>query len=246
MEENWFREWFNTPYYHQLYKDRNDDEAVFFIDNLLRKIQPPALSEMLDLACGKGRHSVYLASKGFNVTGIDLSKESIQFAKQFESNHLQFFEHDMRMPLAANCFDYVFNFFTSFGYFNTNRENENAIKTIASALKPDGIFVMDYLNVACKNLQTTDEYQTTINDCSYHIKKWKDNRFLYKQISVQDPSIQQTFEFTEKVAVFSLQDFNKMFEKNGLVITEVFGDYALGSFNIEESPRLIMVAQKKI
>jgi SAM-dependent methyltransferase len=246
MEENWFKEWFNTPYYHQLYKDRNDDEAVFFIDNLLRKLQPNVLSEMLDLACGKGRHSVYLASKGFNVTGVDLSKESIQFAKQFENNHLQFFEHDMRMPLAANCFDYIFNFFTSFGYFNTNRENENAIKTIATALKPGGIFVIDYLNVACKNLQTTDEYQTTINDCSYHIKKWKDNRFLFKQISVQDPSIQQTFEFTEKVAVFSLQDFNQMFEKNGLVITAVFGDYALGSFDVEASPRLIMVAQKKI
>ena len=246
MEENWFKDWFNTPYYHQLYKNRNDDEAVFFIDNLISKLQPPFLSEMLDLACGKGRHSVYLASKGFNVTGIDLSEESIHFAKQFENDHLQFFEHDMRMRLAANRFDFVFNFFTSFGYFNTNRENENAIKTIASALKPDGIFVMDYLNVDCKKLQPTEEYQTTLNDCSYHIKKWKDNRFFYKHIRVHDPSIQQTFDFTEKVAVFSLPDFKQMFEKNGLIITAVFGDYGLGSFDKDESPRLIMVAQKKV
>lgn len=245
MEENWFKEWFNTPYYHQLYKDRNDDEAVFFIDNLIRKLHAPAMSKMLDVACGKGRHSVHLNSKGFDVTGIDLSQESIQFAKQFENDNLQFFEHDMRMPLAANCYDYVFNFFTSFGYFDTNRENENTIKTISTALQPDGIFVMDYLNVACKKLITEEAYTKIINDCTYHIKKWKDNRFIYKQIRIDDPSMGKSFEFTEKVAVFSLADFQLMFEKQGLELREVFGDYGLGSFNVDESPRLIMVARKK-
>ena len=245
MEETWFKDWFNTTYYHQLYKDRNDNEAVFFIDNLMGNLQPPAMCKMLDIACGQGRHAVQLNSKGFDVTGIDLSHESIAYAKQFENDSLQFFEHDMRMPLAANCYDYAFNFFTSFGYFDTNSENENAIKTISGALQPGGIFVMDYLNVACKKLITEEAYSKIINDCTYHIKKWKDDRFIYKQIRIQDHSINKDFEFTEKVAVFLLADFQLMFEKQGLEITAVFGDYALSSFHVDDSPRLIMVAQKK-
>lgn len=57
------------------------------------------------------------------------------------------YQHDMRLPFRVNYFDYAFNFFTSFGYFQTQRENDNAIRTIAQSIKPTGTFVMDYLNV---------------------------------------------------------------------------------------------------
>ena len=246
MEETWFKEWFNTPYYHQLYKERNDDEAVFFIDNLIDNLMPPAQSKMLDVACGKGRHSIQLASKGFDVTGIDLSHESIQHAKQSESSNLQFFEHDMRMPLMINYFDFVFNFFTSFGYFKTNRENENAIKCISNALKPKGTFVMDYLNVENKMLVTEDEFEKTIENNLFEIKKWKDNRFFYKQINIQDNTNNISCSFTENVAIFTLSDFKAMFEKNGLIIKATYGDYALNPFDADHSTRLIMVAQKQL
>ncbi len=91
---------------------------------------------MLDIGCGKGRHSVQLASKGFDVTGIDLSEHSITKAKKKENDHLHFFVHDMRLPFWINYFDYAFNFFTSFGYFKTRREHDNAIRTVAQSLKP--------------------------------------------------------------------------------------------------------------
>jgi len=246
MEETWFKEWFNTPYYHQLYKERNDDEAVFFIDKLINKLMPPAQSKMLDVACGKGRHSIQLASKGFDVTGIDLSPQSIRYAKQSESSNLQFFEHDMRMPLMINYFDFAFNFFTSFGYFKTNRENENAIKSISSALKPNGIFVMDYLNVENKMLITEGESEKTIENNLFQIKKWKDTRFFYKQINIQDNNNNSSCSFTENVAIFSLPDFKAMFEKNGLIIKTIYGDYSLKPFDADHSPRLIMVAQKQL
>ncbi len=86
---------------------------------------------MLDVACGRGRHSRILASKGFVVTGIDISFDSIAFAKQFENENLDFYQHDMRLPFRVNYFDYAFNFFTSFGYFKTRREHDDAIRTIA-------------------------------------------------------------------------------------------------------------------
>src|SRR3954449_2448025 len=76
----WFKEWFNSPYYHQLYFNRDMSEAAAFIDKLITHLKPAPGSTMLDVACGKGRHSLQLANKGFDVTGIDLSEDSIQEA----------------------------------------------------------------------------------------------------------------------------------------------------------------------
>ena len=80
MQENWFKDWFNTPYYHLLYKNRDEQEAANFIDKLLSHLRPAQNSKMLDVACGKGRHAIQMSNKGFDVTGIDLSEESIQIA----------------------------------------------------------------------------------------------------------------------------------------------------------------------
>src|SRR5580700_7593458 len=110
---DWFREWFDSPYYYRLYADRDENEAAGFIDRLLGLLGPPPGSEMLDLACGRGRHSRILARHGFEVTGIDLAPSAIAFAQQFANDHLRFYVHDMRHLLCTNCFEYAFNFFTS-------------------------------------------------------------------------------------------------------------------------------------
>ncbi len=92
MSDNpWYKEWFNSPFYHKLYFERDDKEAEDFIDQLIRYLKPAAGSRILDVACGKGRHSKILASLGFDVTGIDISPASIAFARQFENDQLQFF-----------------------------------------------------------------------------------------------------------------------------------------------------------
>ena len=83
MQQTWFKDWFNSPYYHQLYFNRDDREAAAFIDKLINYLKPVPGSSMLDVACGKGRHSIQLANKGFDVTGIDLSNDSINEAYPF-------------------------------------------------------------------------------------------------------------------------------------------------------------------
>src|SRR5690606_19509388 len=108
---------FNSPYYHQLYYKRDEEEAAEFISRLIAHQNPAPGSKMLDVACGKGRHSIQMADKGFDVTGIDLSEESIEEALQKEADNLHFYRHDMRLPFWINYFDYAYNFFTSFGYF---------------------------------------------------------------------------------------------------------------------------------
>jgi 2-polyprenyl-3-methyl-5-hydroxy-6-metoxy-1,4-benzoquinol methylase len=245
MSDKWFEDWFNSSYYHQLYAHRDKQEAADFIDKLVAYLKPAKGARMLDVACGKGRHSMQLASKGFDVTGIDLSSESIAEALKSESENLHFYEHDMRMPFAINYFDIAFNFFTSFGYFKTQHEHDNAIATIAKAIKLNGIFVMDYLNVKFSVDHTVAENISTIGTTTYTISKWSDASHFYKKIVVQDTALTIPLSFTEKVRKFTLVDFEKMFAKQGLKITEIFGDYSFGKYDKESSARLIMVARKK-
>ena len=143
----WYKNWFNSPFYHKLYFERDENEAKNFIKKLVDRFNPPAGSRMLDIACGKGRHSKILASYGFDVTGFDISVDSIQEANCFASEQLHFFVHDMRLPFWVNYYDFAFNFFTSFGYFLTRREHDDAIRTIAASIKKGGTVLFDYLNV---------------------------------------------------------------------------------------------------
>jgi len=242
----WFKDWFNSPYYHQLYFNRDHEEAANFIDALLKYLQPKTGATMLDVACGKGRHSIHLAQKGFDVTGIDLSEDSIDEALKSESDTLHFFKHDMRLPFWINYFDYAFNFFTSFGYFTTRRENDNAIRTIAQSLSPGGCFVMDYLNVHYAEDNLVHQFDKEIDGVNYFITKWFDETHFYKKIIVEDEALKEPLQYTEKVAKFSLGDFTEMLAYQGLQIQEVFGDYNFGHYDVRKSPRLIMVARKKL
>jgi SAM-dependent methyltransferase len=244
IDRDWYKAWFNSPYYHKLYFERDEDEAKKFISRLLDHLKPPDNSRMLDAACGRGRHSRILASKGYDVTGIDLSPASIAFAKQFETTHLHFYQHDMRLPFWINYFDYAFNFYTSFGYFATRREHENAMRTISDSLCPNGFFLIDYLNVHfVENHLIADEVKN-MEGTQYIINRWQDEDHFYKKIKILDASLIQPLEFTEKVAKFSLGDFTDMLSYQHIQICEVYGSYDLQPYHVRNTPRLIILGQK--
>lgn len=244
-EQAWYKEWFSSPFYHKLYFERDEKEASAFISTLIDHLEPAPGSSMLDIACGRGRHSRFLAEKGFNVTGIDISFGSIAFVKKFEQQNLEFYQHDMRLPFRVNYFDYAFNFFTSFGYFKTRREHEDAIRTIANGLKPNGIFVIDYLNVHYSEDHLIYNEAIKLDETSYVIHRWHDETHFYKKIIINDPGLIHSIEFTEKVCKFSFGDFNDMLSYHGLQVQEAFGDYQLGNYDVRAKPRLIIVAKKK-
>lgn len=244
MQQTWFTNWFNSPYYHLLYFKRDDKEAAAFIDNLINYLKPPPASLMLDVACGKGRHSIQLANKGFDVTGIDLSNDSIDDALKFQNPFLHFYKHDMRLPFWINYFDYAFNFFTSFGYFKTRREHDNAIRTIAGSLKMKGVFVMDFLNVHFAEEHIVHQSEKEKDNINFIITKWFDETHFYKKIIVEDQNQAEPLEYIEKVAKFSLGDYTEMFAYQGLQIQEVFGDYNFSGYDVKKSQRMIMIAKK--
>jgi SAM-dependent methyltransferase len=243
-EQAWYKGWFNSSFYHKLYFERDEKEADAFIKKLITHLTPGANSRMLDVACGKGRHSKTLAALGFTVTGIDISEDSITYAKQFENNNLDFFVHDMRLPFYANYFNYAFNFFTSFGYFKTRREHYDSIRTIAKSLKPGGILVIDYLNVHYAEERLVHNELKEISGTKYDIHRWDDETHFYKKITVADAALTKPFEYTEQVAKFSLGDFTDMLSYQGLQVQEVFGDYQLGKYDIRKTQRLIVIARK--
>lgn len=251
-EQAWYKEWFNSPFYHKLYFERDAEEAKDFIQRLIQRLKPSPGSRMLDIACGRGRHSSMLALLGFDVTGIDLSPDSIAAAKQFaqqghtgETEKLHFFIHDMRRPFWINYFDYAFNFFTSFGYFKTRREHDDAIRTIAGSLKPGGIFVLDYLNVHFAEEHLVHDEIKKIGDTVYDIHRWDDETHFYKKIKITDPVILKSPGYTEKVVKFSLGDFTEMLSYQSLQVEEVYGDYQFNNYDVKKTPRLILIARKK-
>lgn len=243
--KDWFKDWFNSPYYHLLYSNRNEDEANAFIEKMVLHLMLPTNTKVLDVACGKGRHSKALADMGFDVTGIDLSIESIVEAKQDETEKLHFYTHDMRLPFWVNYFDVAFNFFTSFGYFKTQREHNNAIRSIAQSIKQNGLLIIDYLNVAYEENQFENSTEKVIDDFHFIVKKWHDDFHFYKQIQVIDCDTTLPVNLSvERVAKFTLQNFEQMLALQNMQIQKVFGDYHLNEYNATNSARMIIVAKK--
>jgi len=240
----WYRDWFSSPYYHLLYNNRNDNEAFDFINRLITYLQPQPGSTMLNVACGRGRHSKALAEMGYDVTGIDIAPDSIEAAKENEEAHLQFFLHDMRQPFWINYFDYAFNFFTSFGYFRTRREHDAAFRTIAQSLNENGTFVIDYLNVHYTEDHLTRVESKKVDDTLFHISRWHDEEHFFKQIQIEQNGHVLKHLYTERVAKFSLGDFTDMLAYQGLQVQDVFGDYNLGHYDVRKSPRMIIIAKK--
>ncbi|RYY97228.1 MAG: class I SAM-dependent methyltransferase [Chitinophagaceae bacterium] len=241
-DRDWYQDWFNSSYYHKLYFERDEREAEAFLDRLTAHLRPAPGAPMLDVACGKGRHSRFLATRGYDVTGIDISPESIAYAGQFAHDHLHFYVHDMRLPFWVNYYQYVFNFFTSFGYFATRREHDDALRTMARALRRDGTLLIDYLNVHWVEDRLVHNEEKTIGDTHYEIHRWHDGSHFYKKITVTDPALERPLLHTEKVAKFSLGDFTDMLSFQGMQVQEVFGDYALNAYDVRKTPRLILLA----
>lgn len=236
--ENWFSTWFDTPYYHILYKNRNDEEAQAFMDNITHYLNMPENGTILDLACGKGRHSIYLNKLGYNVTGVDLSENSIAIAKESSNETLQFKTHDMREPMNET-YDAVFNLFTSFGYFDIHEDNIKTLKAIKESINEYGFGVIDFFNAdfIIENLVTEETKE--IDGITFNIKRSVENKKIIKEIRFEDKG--ESFFFTEKVSAFTLADFEAMMEEAGIYLLEIFGDYKLRKFYKSQSERLIML-----
>jgi SAM-dependent methyltransferase len=240
----WYANWFDSPYYHILYKNRDFTEAERFIKNLLDFMKPKPFYQMVDMACGKGRHAKLLADAGFDTIGLDLSPQSIESAKQYEKCNLHFFEHNMLQSpdFHFKNADIIFNLFTSFGYFDDVETHGKIIKSFSNCLAPGGWMVFDFMNAQKVINNLVKEETKLIDGISFGIKRYVENGKIFKEISFSDQG--EDYFFREEVFGLTQDDFKKMFLDAGLQINHQFGDYDLNPFDIENSSRLIIIAQK--
>ncbi len=243
-QADWFEHWFESPYYQILYQNRDEAEAGDFADTLLSCLQPEPGARMLDIACGEGRFAIQLAARGYDVTGIDLSHNAIEKARAQEHEHLHFFIHDMRFPFYINYFDYAFNFFTSFGYFAHDRDHIAAAKSFTKALKPDGTLVIDYLNTPRILKHLVPQETIVRGSYTFHIERRVERKRFIKDIRFTDTDGNPQ-HYTEQVAAFTRSDFERIFGAAGMMVTGIFGDYRLGDYNPQSSPRMILLLKKQ-
>lgn len=242
-KKEWFAEWFDTKYYHILYKDRDHQEAERFIKNLCNFLQLEKDKKVLDLACGKGRHALMLNKLGYSVQGADLSPSSIQEANKFANEHLHFVVHDMREIIPNTQFGCIFNLFTSFGYFDSMEDNLKVLNSVHEMLTQNGLLIIDFMNAEKVISNLVKEEIKQIEGISFNIERRYDGTHIYKDIRFVDEG--HDFHFTERVQGLKEEDFRILLDKAGFNILHTFGDFDLNRYDNSSSDRLIIIAVRR-
>ncbi|MEX2640293.1 MAG: class I SAM-dependent methyltransferase [Balneolales bacterium] len=244
----WFEEWFDSPLYEIIYSNRDEDEANLLAELLTRIIPPENYNNVLDLACGRGRHSINMAKRGYMMTGVDLSEESITIARskaiKEDLREVAFVVGDMREPFP-DTFDAVVNLFTSFGYFGTDEQNSQVIGNVAGMLRENGVFVLDYLNAHTARKNLVPEEEGSIGKYDYSIARTIQDDTIVKKIHFMRKGKTESHNFEERVKLYDRNWFESNFSKAGLILEESYGDYKGSPFRLETSQRLLMITRKK-
>ena len=240
QEKEWFESWFDTKWYHILYKNRDMQEAEVFLEHLIQNLNLNEKSRILDAACGSGRHSIFLNKKGFDVTGFDLSAQSISLAKKSENEKLHFQTADLRSFKSDQKFDVILNLFTSFGYFASVEDNVKVLQNFKNSLTAEGVLLIDFMNAkkVIKHLVLSEI--KTVEGIDFELRRFVEDGKIIKEIEFLAEG--ELKHFQEKVSAFILEDFIKMLDSAGFKIKEIYGDYKFQPFLVESSPRLIIKA----
>lgn len=249
----WYEEWFDRDEYEFVYRHRDEADATALLDTIEKTLNPSPGQSILDVGCGRGRHSIALADRGYQMTGIDLSRQSIADARARAAEagvDVSFEVMDMRTPFCNACFDGVVNLFTAFGYFDEQREHQRAIHAMASALKPGGWLVQDFLNAPFVRDTLVSHSVERRDGLLIEQSRWIENARINKRIILKKSARETTEDgegqasFTESVALLDRDDFEEMYAIAGLDIITILGTYHGDAYN-HSSPRMILFSRKR-
>lgn len=244
---SWFEDWFNSPLYEKLYVNRDENEASLLADLIEKEIPKNRYPNILDLGCGRGRHSITLAQRGYRVTGIDLSENAIRKARQTaEENDLsnvQFQVRDMRNPLPQR-FDAIVNLFTTFGYFLEDEENSRVLQGASGMLNPGGIFMLDYLNANYVRSTLVPSESGSYGEIHYEITRKIENQMVFKTIEFSGKPLDKPVTYQERVKLYPPDWFREQFKHYRFELIKTYGNYRGDPFETD-SKRLLMIAKCK-
>lgn len=237
QEADWFEETFGVDYLN-IYQHRDESEAERAIELIATNLAGRRIEVVLDLACGAGRHTRILEERWWTV-GLDLSMSLLKIARR-ETRDSPYVRADMReIPFAVGSFDLVVNLFTSFGYFDDDREHVRVLECLGTAMKPGGTLVIDFLNAAQvrESLVPYDERIENGITIEQYRRISPDSRFVEKKIALRE----RGKEYIERVRLLSPKDLERMLITAGFKVDKLFGDYAGRSWS-DTSPRTILFA----
>ena len=241
----WNEEWFNTEDYLNVYQHRNDADAERLVNLILANTILDHNAEVIDLACGNGRHSIHFAECGYNVKAVDLSENLLCVARKSAESlglKIKFVNSDLRSFQSSSKFDLAVNLFTSFGYFETDDENFSLFPKVFNLLKNKGYFVIDYFNAnyLSNNLVTHSE------DIVSEKKIIQERRIIghrvIKDITISKDGLRKSFR--ESVRMYSGTELLTAIKNSGFKIHKVFGDFDGSKFDLNSSPRIIIISGK--
>jgi len=241
----WYKNWFNSEEYLKVYRHRDQKEASELVNLVINNIEVSKVKTVLDMAAGSGRHAVIFAKERFNVTAVDLSENLLSIGKKYAENEnvkLEFVHSDIR-PFNPNIkYHLILNLFTSLGYFEKDEENYFILSKAYKLLENNGYFVLDYFNKSYveNNLvpSTVDEFDGSVITQNRFIEGER----IIKEITIDNKG--KINKYFESVRMFSKDELMNMLQKLGFEIIKTFGDFMGNSFDLESSPRIIIIASK--
>jgi SAM-dependent methyltransferase len=248
------QEWWRDPRHHfgeltidsPLLRQRDDIQPT--VEFISTELALPTDARILDLCCGPGRYAVELAQRGFDVVGLDINAQYIALARQLaerEGVQATFQTGDMREIPFESHFDAIINVGTSFGFFDREVENRRVIETVAKALKPGGIFLLEMAN--------RDYYLK-----NFTAKDWRrleDGRLLVieREFDYVQSRIDAVFEkvgpegferWSHSWRAYTLAEVVGMLEQVGLALSRVYGGWEGSPYGVD-SPRMLITSERK-
>jgi SAM-dependent methyltransferase len=242
----WWRKYFSEDYL-KLYK-HDIAETTREADAIIRMLQPEPEANILDLACGFGRHSVVLAQKGYHITGYDLSESFLNKARELAETlkvSIDLKQGDMREIPFENQFDAIINMFTAFGFFDNEQEDLKVLKGVHKALKPGGQFLIDVINR--ETASQAEMPRRWIKENHAFLLEERVFDFFRSRLELTNLLILQSGEVKQanySIRLYTLTEMLELFNASGLVLIDVYGDFSGALYNAN-SPRMILVAQKE-
>ncbi len=246
MPEAWFETIFDERY-PELFGPL-EGNAEREVEEILGLIPLPGGAAVEDLGCGRGRHAIPLARRGFAVTGVDLSEKMLGIARaraRREGVSVEWIREDMRVFRRPSSFDLCLSLFTSFGFFN-DKENQKVLDNVGVSLREEGTLLLDLRN-AGKGLSRLESWDQTIDVPSGRLemsirfnvrtRRAKAEHVLTRKDGIR---ISSTFD----VRVYSIDELEAMIRNAGMRVTDCFGSLSGEPFT-DNSSRMVVVSAKR-
>jgi ubiquinone/menaquinone biosynthesis C-methylase UbiE len=248
IDEQWttfFNDAYLRLYAPFLSKERTSQD----VQGMLRILNLPPGSALLDLGCGTGRHAIALAKQGYQLTGQDLNEQFLQLAQtdaEEQEAQVQWINGDMRTIPFENAFHAIINVFSSFGLFEQEEDNFLVLQQIQQALKPGGLLILDTLQQARIFRSFSPSGVTRYPDGLIVLEEryfdLPTSRYQVNEILIFPEGERR--EYAHSMRIYTLTELKQLLEAAGLQVLAQYG-------NLDGSPltldsRMVIVGQKQV